>query len=313
METLNSALKSLQPLRHVQCVCFFFWFVCIFAGNNLANEQRIKNSKRSSDLVHEDSKISERFHGACWLTLDKSSTESSQSDGIHFGDRSISSVCSMEGRRGPQAAKAELRLHVSLNTAIRDWAELQSSETGEMLTHCPWSLNIYYTYIIIHIRLASNTWCRAGHLSPCGPATDLQLPSTAPFHYETITLVSTPQYISFLNDFQSILLRFSQCKDRPRVSPALSGEAWQPLRTPLTQLCCKSTAFLIRVFQFACISTSLAGLYYSSGALCLPSRRFHRYLGPARLWQEGYKWAEECDSSCACACVCSHTRTFFFF
>lgn len=117
-------------------------------------------------------------------------------------------------------------------------------------------------------------------------------PATA-LNYSLVTLVSIPQYISFRNYFQSIFLLFSQCKDRPRVSLALSGEAWQPLRTPLTQLCCKSTPFLIRVFQFACISTSLAGcyggLYYSSGALCLPSRRFHRYLDPARLWQEGYK------------------------
>lgn len=155
-------------------------------------------------------------------------------------------------------------------------------------------------------------------VSLCSPAMDLQLTPTTLFHYENYNTGFPPtiHFPSFPNYFRWIFLRFPQCKDRRRVSPALSGEAWQPLRTPLTQLCCKSTAFLIRVFQFACITTSLAGcyggLYYSSGALCLPSRRFHRYLGPARLWQEGYKWAQKCDSSCACACVCSHTQTFFF-
>lgn len=76
-----------------------------------------------------------QLHGACWLRLEETCTEFCQSDGVHFRDGSISSVCFVEERRGPQAAKAELRLNVSLNTAIRDWAQQQPSERRER--HCP--------------------------------------------------------------------------------------------------------------------------------------------------------------------------------
>lgn len=100
---------NMEPL---QCLCSWClrWGVILFyffAGHKIC-----------SDLV-------QHRHLGFWLRPDKTCTKSSQSDGVHVWDGSISSVCSVEGTRGPAASKAALRLLVSLNRA-----EQQHSGTG---------------------------------------------------------------------------------------------------------------------------------------------------------------------------------------
>lgn len=71
------------------------------------------------------SNLGQHRHLGFWLRPEKTCTKSSQSDGVHFWYGSISSVCYVEGTKGPPASKAALRLLVSLNRAER-----QHSGTG---------------------------------------------------------------------------------------------------------------------------------------------------------------------------------------